>query len=65
MSETEGRRLFQQATSAVAYCHSMGVVHRDLKAENLLLDKHDNVKLIGTIRESLVSLRAFVIIVSG
>uniref|UniRef100_A0A914V6N4 non-specific serine/threonine protein kinase n=1 Tax=Plectus sambesii TaxID=2011161 RepID=A0A914V6N4_9BILA len=46
MSEIEGRRLFQQATSAVAYCHSMGVVHRDLKAENLLLDRHDNVKLI-------------------
>ena len=36
-NETEARRIFQQLVSAVAYCHSNGVVHRDLKAENILL----------------------------
>lgn len=48
-SEDEARRLFQQIVSAVAYCHASGVVHRDLKAENLLLDKENNIKLIGRV----------------
>lgn len=30
---------------AVAYVHSRSCVHRDLKLENILLDKHENVKL--------------------
>lgn len=47
VSEAEARRLFHQTTAAVAYCHSHCIVHRDLKAENLLLDAHNDVKLIG------------------
>lgn len=30
-----------------SYCHKMHVVHRDLKCENLLLDKSLNIKIIG------------------
>ncbi|KAL6763166.1 kinase-like domain-containing protein [Haematococcus lacustris] len=37
-SEDEARYFFQQLVSGVAYCHSMGVCHRDLKLENTLLD---------------------------
>ncbi|CDK25894.1 unnamed protein product [Kuraishia capsulata CBS 1993] len=36
-------RLFAQLVSGVDYMHSKGLVHRDLKLENLLLDKHRNV----------------------
>ncbi|GMF77757.1 unnamed protein product [[Candida] boidinii] len=36
-------RLFAQLVSGVDYMHSKGIVHRDLKLENLLLDKHKNI----------------------
>ncbi|XP_055838738.1 uncharacterized protein LOC129906825 isoform X2 [Episyrphus balteatus] len=45
MKEPEAARVFTQLVSAVQYCHSKGVVHRDLKAENVLLDKDMNIKL--------------------
>nr|XP_051685312.1 testis-specific serine/threonine-protein kinase 1 [Oryctolagus cuniculus] len=41
----EIRQLLKQILSAVHYCHSQHVVHRDLKLENLLLDAHLNIKL--------------------
>ncbi|KAM0947548.1 putative protein kinase CAMK-CAMKL-CHK1 family [Dioscorea sansibarensis] len=44
-SENEGRKLFQQLIDAVSYCHNSGVSHRDLKAENILLDSKGNIKL--------------------
>ena len=31
---------------ALDYIHSRGVVHRDLKPENVMVDEHDNIKLI-------------------
>ncbi|XP_045528753.1 uncharacterized protein LOC123717040 isoform X4 [Pieris brassicae] len=45
MPESEAARAFAQMVAAVGYCHANGVVHRDLKAENLLLDKDMNIKL--------------------
>ncbi|XP_018328680.1 serine/threonine-protein kinase SIK3 isoform X2 [Agrilus planipennis] len=45
MAESEAKRIFNQIVSAVNYCHSQGIVHRDLKAENLLLDHNMNIKL--------------------
>ncbi|XP_034112293.2 MAP/microtubule affinity-regulating kinase 3-like [Drosophila nasuta] len=43
--ERDARVLFRQLVSAIQYCHSKFVVHRDLKAENLLLDQHMNIKI--------------------
>lgn len=45
MKEEEAARIFSQIISAVDYCHCKGIVHRDLKAENVLLDNEMNVKL--------------------
>lgn len=45
MKEPEAARVFMQLISAVNYCHQRGVVHRDLKAENVLLDKDMNIKV--------------------
>ncbi|XP_055601666.1 uncharacterized protein LOC129750686 isoform X2 [Uranotaenia lowii] len=45
MKEEEAARIFSQIISAVDYCHGKGIVHRDLKAENVLLDNEMNVKL--------------------
>ncbi|PSN45623.1 hypothetical protein C0J52_16996 [Blattella germanica] len=45
MSENAARRKFWQILSAVEYCHNRRVVHRDLKAENLLMDSHMNIKI--------------------
>jgi len=41
----EARTLFAQITSAVFYAHSLSCIHRDLKLENILLDKRRNAKL--------------------
>ncbi|KAL2912398.1 hypothetical protein HK105_208101 [Polyrhizophydium stewartii] len=45
LSETDARPLFKQIVAAVQYCHSQGVVHRDLKLENVLLAKDGSVKI--------------------
>ncbi|XP_016978282.1 MAP/microtubule affinity-regulating kinase 4 [Drosophila rhopaloa] len=45
MRERDARVIFRQLVSAIQYCHSKFVVHRDLKAENLLLDQNMNIKI--------------------
>ncbi|KAL5333768.1 kinase-like domain-containing protein [Aspergillus crustosus] len=39
------KKISTQLVGAVSYVHGKSCVHRDLKLENILLDKHGNVKL--------------------
>ncbi|KLO17900.1 Pkinase-domain-containing protein [Schizopora paradoxa] len=45
LNEEEARIVFGQLCLAVGYIHDRGVVHRDLKLENVLLDERCRVKL--------------------
>ena len=44
--EDQARRIFQGVISAVEYCHSLNVCHRDIKLENVIIDRTNTVKLI-------------------
>jgi len=41
----DAKRLFGDICSGIAYCHSIDVVHRDMKCENLLMTKDNRVKI--------------------
>ncbi|CAJ0954689.1 unnamed protein product, partial [Mesorhabditis belari] len=43
--ETDAKFYFRQMIEALKYLQDVSVVHRDLKCENILLDRFDNVKL--------------------
>ncbi|KAL9235637.1 hypothetical protein vseg_010380 [Gypsophila vaccaria] len=45
LDEDVARGYFRQLISAVGFCHSRGVYHRDLKLENLLLDHLGDLKV--------------------
>ncbi|XP_035278917.1 hormonally up-regulated neu tumor-associated kinase [Anguilla anguilla] len=46
LDEREVRRYTRQILSAVEHLHRHGVVHRDLKIENFLLDEYNNIKIV-------------------
>ncbi|AEV18677.1 MULTISPECIES: Stk1 family PASTA domain-containing Ser/Thr kinase [Geobacillus] len=37
--------IMDQLTSAIAHAHENGIIHRDIKPQNILLDEHGNVKV--------------------
>ncbi|KAI8850336.1 kinase-like domain-containing protein [Chytridium lagenaria] len=46
LSEGQARFVFGQVANAVRYLHGKGVVHRDIKDENIIIDANLNVRLI-------------------
>ncbi|XP_018584830.1 hormonally up-regulated neu tumor-associated kinase [Scleropages formosus] len=46
LGEREARRYARHILSAVEHLHRHGVVHRDLKIENFLLDENNNIKVV-------------------
>lgn len=46
MDEALGFYIFHQIVNAVAYLHSLNILHRDIKDENIIIDQYFHVKLI-------------------
>ena len=46
LSESESLKYFQQLINALFYLHSQNIAHRDIKIDNILLDRNKNLKLI-------------------
>lgn len=44
--EDYGRLIMKELLDGLEACHDNGVVHRDIKGENIMLDKDYNVKLV-------------------
>ena len=45
LSEPQACKIFNSILAGLEYCHRRKVIHRDLKLENILLDKNGNIKI--------------------
>jgi MAP/microtubule affinity-regulating kinase len=46
LPEFEAKFLFKQIVSGIAYCHKLGVVHRDIKLDNIIVSNKKTVKIL-------------------
>jgi len=46
LEDKHAKKLFKQLAVALSYCHSKGIGHRDVKLDNILINKNGQIKLI-------------------
>nr|XP_044988049.1 sperm motility kinase 2B-like [Jaculus jaculus] len=46
LQEDEARQMFRQIIDAIFYCHSLGIVHQDIKPDNIMVDDGGKVTVI-------------------
>ncbi len=46
LGETEASKLFSQVVDGLQYCHEAGVVHRDIKLDNILMRHDGTIKIV-------------------
>ena len=46
LGEVVGKFFLTQILEALSYMHNQGIVHRDIKAENIVVDENMNIRLI-------------------
>jgi len=45
LTEPISKFIFKQIIEALSYIHSKGIVHRDIKLDNILIDLQNNIKI--------------------
>ena len=45
-SKIQVKHIIKQLVEAVKFCHEKGIIHRDIKLENIMIDEKYNIKLI-------------------
>ena len=63
MLEPEARFVMRSIASGIAYCHNKGIVHRDLKCENIMVTGEMKIKIGGKLRLTIIAMANLLVLV--